>query len=342
MSEPFEEMKRFLKNSQRDTVKKRLKEVVLTAGGRTLGVNGLEFLQKLMATFEGEELPVTKAYLVGGFATYLMNTKYRYNDYDIAMPVELKNPSDMMEEQTFTKILNSVKELIRRSLQESDSQDCEGTSDQYENLVDQFITKKFRFNKLDGSTDSWSLLSLKAANGIDLELKFILSLARKYEFITDSVEVDLMPLLNETGGPMPFRLLCEGDINQNLKIVRKLKIKTFHPEKISGGGLLKYCRLKSEGCKYYHEKINEATIIPPMARGFFARYGNDVEMIRKGILNYIAEHFKTVNYDAKMKFLDEIKMACNSIEVPNNQHSLRSAVFEIIEELKSQETGASS
>ncbi|EGT31229.1 hypothetical protein CAEBREN_15462 [Caenorhabditis brenneri] len=63
-------------------------------------------------------------------------------------------------------------------------------------------------------TDKVEVALFMTTAGINLELKFILSIARKYELVTDPLEVDLMPLLNKTGEPMAYRLLCDGDTKQ--------------------------------------------------------------------------------------------------------------------------------
>ncbi|KAL1780631.1 hypothetical protein HispidOSU_009276 [Sigmodon hispidus] len=79
--------------------------------------------------------------------------------------------------------------------------------------------------------DRWSLISLSNKSGKNLELKFVHSMRRQYEFSVDSFQIILDSLL----------------LFGHLEHLQHRVTATRSPEEICGGGLLKYCHLLVQG-----------------------------------------------------------------------------------------------
>ncbi len=111
--------------------------------------------------------------------------------------------------------------------------------------------------KVCNDSDRWSLISLSNNRGKNVELKFVDSLRRQFEFSVDSFQIRLDSLLlfyecsehpmAATFHPTILGESVYGDFPTALDHLRKRLICTRSPEEIRGGGLLKYCHLLVRG-----------------------------------------------------------------------------------------------
>ncbi|CAG06004.1 unnamed protein product, partial [Tetraodon nigroviridis] len=111
--------------------------------------------------------------------------------------------------------------------------------------------------KVCTETDRWSLISLSNNTGKNVELKFVDSLRRQFEFSVDSFQIRLDSLLlfdrcsrtamSEAFHPTVLGESMYGDFQEALGHLVTRTIATRSPEEIRGGGLLKYCHLLVRG-----------------------------------------------------------------------------------------------
>ncbi|WP_227636429.1 terminal nucleotidyltransferase, partial [Klebsiella pneumoniae] len=104
--------------------------------------------------------------------------------------------------------------------------------------------------KVNTEQDRWSLISLSNNNGRNVELKFVDSIRRQFEFSVDSFQIVLDSMLSyyelaQTPMSQAFHPTVSGesvygDFSMALSHLRNKLIATKRPEEIRGGGLLKY------------------------------------------------------------------------------------------------------
>ncbi|XP_045494021.1 terminal nucleotidyltransferase 5C isoform X1 [Colias croceus] len=122
-------------------------------------------------------------------------------------------------------------------------------------LKEAYVSKMVRVNS-DG--DRWSLISLGNSRGHkSVELKFVDTMRRQFEFSVDSFQIALDSLLafhecaqlpiGENFYPTVVGESVYGDFHEALWHLSEKLIATRQPEEIRGGGLLKYCALLAKG-----------------------------------------------------------------------------------------------
>ncbi|XP_013184534.2 terminal nucleotidyltransferase 5C isoform X2 [Amyelois transitella] len=122
-------------------------------------------------------------------------------------------------------------------------------------MKEAYVSKMVRVNS-DG--DRWSLISLGNSRGVkSVELKFVDTMRRQFEFSVDSFQIALDSLLafhecaqlpiGENFYPTVVGESVYGDFHEALLHLAEKLIATRQPEEIRGGGLLKYCALLAKG-----------------------------------------------------------------------------------------------
>ncbi|CAL2051192.1 unnamed protein product [Caenorhabditis brenneri] len=212
-------------------------------GGKILTIHSLVwFFGEIIAGFRRKRIPVTHVYLVGGAASFIANGHNLYNDIDVVFKIGGGNVPD---ERVEKKILDSVKDVVfnvlRYVMRKAKLHHFNDA------LRDSFIAKKSLVFDAN-SQDSWSLIAFNNVKGDNLEIKTSIRMRREFQFASDSLQIDLMPMINRTAGPV--RMISSfGNVHQTLTILKEKRIETWNPEEIIGGGLYKYCLLKSTGFK---------------------------------------------------------------------------------------------
>ncbi|KPP66887.1 protein FAM46A-like [Scleropages formosus] len=153
--------------------------------------------------------------------------------------------------------------------------------------------------KVCNDSDRWSLISLSNNRGKNVELKFVDSLRRQFEFSVDSFQIQLDSLLlfhecsayamSETLHPTVVGESMYGDFNAALEHLRHKVICTRSPEEIRGGGLLKYCHLLVRG--FRPTSASEMKSLQRyMCSRFFIDFPDIGEQQRK-LESYLQNHF---------------------------------------------------
>ena len=147
--------------------------------------------------------------------------------------------------------------------------------------------------------DRWSLISLSNNRGRNIELKFVDTMRRQFEFSVDSFQIILDSLLlfygcsqmamSENFSPTVVAESVYGDFQEALYHLHKKLIATRNPEEIRGGGLLKYCNLLVRDYKpATPDKIKHLERY--MCSRFFIDFG-DINQQRAKLESYLANHF---------------------------------------------------
>lgn len=145
--------------------------------------------------------------------------------------------------QVKTAVLSSLFELLPDGVSRKRISTC--------SLKEAYVSKMVKVNN-DG--DRWSLIALGNSRGHkNVELKFVDTMRRQFEFSVDSFQIVLDSLLlfydcaklpiSENFYPTVIGESVYGDFQEALYHLQKKLISTRNPEEIRGGGLLKYCNL---------------------------------------------------------------------------------------------------
>lgn len=223
-----------------------------------------------------EKIHINDVRLNGSAASYCLADevdklpKLLYHDLDIIFSVNLDSDYDLhvIKEE----VLNSLLDFFPQETQ-TERISCY--------MLEEFYVKKMV--KVSTTSDRWSLLSLGDEKGKNIDLKFVHSMKRQYEFSVDSFQIILDPLLsfdeatNEHKSPVKVDAdffpsvqvtSLYGEYTIALNHLNNRLICTKKPEEIRGGGLLKYCYLQVNGYQPANLEVME-THEPYMCCRFF-------------------------------------------------------------------------
>ncbi|KAF3694529.1 putative nucleotidyltransferase FAM46C [Channa argus] len=165
---------------------------------------------------------------------------WSYKDLDVIFRVDLQHETE------FRRIKEVVLGTLLDFLPEGVNKDKITPMTLKEAYVQKLV-------KVNTEQDRWSLISLSNNNGRNVELKFVDSIRRQFEFSVDSFQILLNPMLHfyelaqkpmsQDFHPTVSGESMYGDFNMALTHLKKKLIDTKRPEEIRGGGLLKYCNL---------------------------------------------------------------------------------------------------
>ncbi|XP_020379341.1 terminal nucleotidyltransferase 5C-like [Rhincodon typus] len=153
--------------------------------------------------------------------------------------------------------------------------------------------------KVSNDYDRWSLISLSNNSGKNVELKFVNSLRRQFEFSVDSFQIildSLLPLfccqeneMTEESHPTVIAESMYGNFEEAMGHLRYKLIATRNPEEIRGGGLLKYSNLLVREFKPASDTEIKG-LERYMCSRFFIDFPDVSEQQRK-IESYLRNHF---------------------------------------------------
>ncbi|KFV75147.1 Protein FAM46A, partial [Dryobates pubescens] len=209
-----------------------------------------------------------------------------YKDLDLIFGVDLKS------EDVFQLVKDVVMDCLLDFLPEGVNKDKITPMTLKEAYVQKLV-------KVCNESDRWSLISLSNNSGKNVELKFVDSLRRQFEFSVDSFQIILDSLLlfgecSETPMAESFHPTVTGesmygDFREAMEHLRGRVIATRSPEEIRGGGLLKYCNLLVRGFKPRSE-VEMKALQRYMCSRFFIDFPDIGEQQRK-LECYLQSHF---------------------------------------------------
>ncbi|KAM8776891.1 terminal nucleotidyltransferase 5D-like [Rhynchonycteris naso] len=226
--------------------------------------------------------------LNGSTASYILasHSGISYKDLDVIFGVELPNDQEFQV----------VKDAVLGCLFEFLPNGVEKEKITLKTMKEAYVQKMV---KVCNKHDRWSLISLSNNTGKNVELKFVNSLRRQFEFSVDSFQILLDPILDfysETNAkltqescPVVVAESMYGDFQEAMTHLQCKLISTRKPEEIRGGGLLKYSDLLTRDFKPACE-AEIKSLERYMCSRFFIDFPDVVEQQRK-IEAYLHNHF---------------------------------------------------
>ncbi|MCL4128584.1 UNVERIFIED_CONTAM: hypothetical protein GTU68_004758 [Idotea baltica] len=227
---------------------KRLNDVlqeVLPIHGRgnfpTLEIRLTDFVTLVRNKLEADSVAVKDIRINGGAASYILATdeEQAYNDLDLIFAVDLSTQRNF--DKVKTAVLDALLDFLPEGVSKKRMSSC--------SMKEGYVNKMVKVN----DSDKWSLISLSNNGGRNVELKFVDTMKRQFEFSVDSFQIVLDSLLlfyecaempiAENFYPTVVGESMFGDFSEALYHLQKKLIATMNPEQIRGGGLLKYCNL---------------------------------------------------------------------------------------------------
>jgi len=273
-----------------------------------------EFIKLLTNRLNQADFAITDCRLNGSAASYVLNDNHddnntstcnnrhngddsnkeeedddesaTYNDLDLIFHVRLETSAD------FTLIKNAVLETLLNFLPSDVNKERISSVTMKEAYVKKMV-------KVTNKHDVWSLISLTNDEGRNIELKFVDTMKRQFEFSVDSFQIVLDSLLDfnaaipadvtpsSTLYPSVEAESVYGNIEEARYHLRNKLIATRNPEEIRGGGLLKYCNLLSREYCPVSPKIG--MMEKYMCSRFFIDF-KDVQTQQQKLENYLKSH----------------------------------------------------
>uniref|UniRef100_A0A8C9P8C1 polynucleotide adenylyltransferase n=1 Tax=Spermophilus dauricus TaxID=99837 RepID=A0A8C9P8C1_SPEDA len=226
--------------------------------------------------------------LNGSTASYILasHNGIIYKDLDIIFGVEL--PSDQEFQVVKDSVLGCLLDFLPKGVKKEKIT--------LKTMKEAYVQKMV---KVCNKPDSWSLISLSNNTGKNVELKFVNSLRRQFEFSVDSFQILLDPMLDFYSNksaklvkefyPVVVAESMYGDFQEAMIHLKYKLISTRKPEEIRGGGLLKYSNLLVRDFKPACE-AEIKTLERYMCSRFFIDFP-DVGEQQKKIESYLHNHF---------------------------------------------------
>ncbi|XP_052870903.1 terminal nucleotidyltransferase 5C [Anopheles cruzii] len=240
-------------------------------------------------TSGGAGMTVKDIRVNGGLASHVLASEPQpYNDLDLIFAVDFSMSRSY--DRVKSAVLSSLLDLMPEGVVKRKITQC--------SLKEAYVGKMVKVNS-DG--DRWSLISLGNSSGHkNVELKFVDTMRRQFEFSVDSFQIVLdsllmfydcaeMPMITENFYPSVVGESVYGDFQEALYHLQKKLISTRQPEEIRGGGLLKYCNLLVRNYMPVDtQKIK--TLERYMCSRFFIDFPDIVQQ-RSKLESYLKNHF---------------------------------------------------
>uniref|UniRef100_A0A673HX47 polynucleotide adenylyltransferase n=1 Tax=Sinocyclocheilus rhinocerous TaxID=307959 RepID=A0A673HX47_9TELE len=291
MSSDYDRRFHKLTQEQVDTLDQVLTEVIPIHGRGnfpTLEIKPKDIIHVVRDRLILKKIKVRDVRLNGSTASHVLvkENGTSYKDLDIIFGVELPKPEDFQ----------IIKEVVLGCLLDFLPKGVNKDKITALTMKEAYVQKMV---KVFTEHDRWSLISLSNNSGKNVELKFVNSLRRQFEFSVDSFQIILDSMLQSYLDPIRpskelpcITVLAEsmyGDFKQAMDHLRYRLIATRNPEEIRGGGLLKYSNLLVRDFKPACE-TEIKTLERYMCSRFFIDFPDVNEQQRK-IESYLRNHF---------------------------------------------------
>ncbi|KAM6251910.1 terminal nucleotidyltransferase 5D isoform 1-T2 [Spheniscus humboldti] len=254
----------------------------------TLDVKPKDIIHVVKEQLIEKQIDVRDIRLNGSTASHILvkQNGTSYKDLDIIFGVEL--PSELEFQVVKEAVLNCLLDFLPKCVNKEKIT--------AQTMRDAYVQKMV---KVSTDHDRWSLISLSNNSGKNVELKFVNSLRRQFEFSVDSFQIILDSILNvyratdckltEDSHPTVIAESMYGDFNEAMDHLKYKLISTRSPEEIRGGGLLKYSNLLVRDFKPADE-AEIKSLERYMCSRFFIDFPDVAEQQRK-IESYLRNHF---------------------------------------------------
>ncbi|KAM6954161.1 terminal nucleotidyltransferase 5A-like [Aplochiton taeniatus] len=285
----------------------------------TLEMKPRDIVNVVRCRMEEKRIHVREVRLNGSAASHVLHedSGLGWKDLDLIFCADLKGELEFQ----------MVKDIVLESLLDFLPEGVNKEKITPVTLKDAYVQKMV---KVCNDSDRWSLISLSNNRGKNVELKFVDSLRRQFEFSVDSFQIRLDSLLlfydcsehpmAATFHPTIVGESVYGDFAAALDHLRKRLICTRNPEEIRGGGLLKYCHLLVRGFRAASEE--EMRLLQRyMCSRFFIDFPEVGEQRRK-LESYLQNHFVGLE-DRKYDYLATLQTVVHESTVCLMGHEWR-------------------
>uniref|UniRef100_A0A8D0BVG8 polynucleotide adenylyltransferase n=1 Tax=Salvator merianae TaxID=96440 RepID=A0A8D0BVG8_SALMN len=254
----------------------------------TLEVKPKDIIQVVKEQLVKKRILVRDIRLNGSTASHILvkQNGTSYKDLDIIFGVEL--PSEKEFQIVKESVLNCLLDFLPKCVNKEKIT--------AQTMKDAYVQKMV---KVSTDHDRWSLISLSNNSGKNVELKFVTSLRRQFEFSVDSFQIILDSVLEvysdsdrKLSENADLSVIAEsmyGDFDEAMDHLKYKLIATRNPEEIRGGGLLKYCNLLVRDFKPA-DKAEIKSLERYMCSRFFIDFPDVAEQQRK-VESYLRNHF---------------------------------------------------
>lgn len=254
----------------------------------TLEVKPKDIISAVKEQLIEKQIAVRDIRLNGSTASHILvkQNGTSYKDLDIIFGVEL--PSEKEFQVVKEAVLNCLLDFLPKCVNKEKIT--------AQTMKDAYVQKMV---KVSTDHDRWSLISLSNNSGKNVELKFVNSLRRQFEFSVDSFQIildSILAIYSDADGKLSedchLPVIAEsmyGDFSEAMDHLKYKLIATRNPEEIRGGGLLKYSNLLVRDFK----PANEAEIKSLeryMCSRFFIDFPDVADQQQK-IESYLRNHF---------------------------------------------------
>ncbi|KAL8181047.1 UNVERIFIED_CONTAM: Terminal nucleotidyltransferase 5D [Gekko kuhli] len=254
----------------------------------TLEVKPKDIIHVVKEQLTKKQIAIRDIRLNGSTASHILAKQNgtSYKDLDIIFGVEL--PSEQEFQVVKEAVLNCLLDFLPKCVNKEKIT--------AQTMKDAYVQKMV---KVSTDHDRWSLISLSNNSGKNVELKFVNSLRRQFEFSVDSFQIILDSMLNfysevdsKLSEDSSLSVVAEsmyGDFKEAMDHLKYKLIATRNPEEIRGGGLLKYSNLLVRDFKPADE-AEIKSLERYMCSRFFIDFPDVAEQQRK-IESYLRNHF---------------------------------------------------
>lgn len=288
----------------------------------TLEMKPRDIVKAVRCRMEERQIHVREVRLNGSAASHVLHedSGLGYKDLDLIFCADLKGEEEFQ----------TVKDIVLDSLLDFLPEGVNKEKITPLTLKEAYVQKMV---KVCNDSDRWSLISLSNNSGKNVELKFVDSLRRQFEFSVDSFQIHLDSLLlfyecsenpmAEAFHPSIVGESVYGDFTVALDHLQRKLICTRNPEEIRGGGLLKYCHLLVRDFRAASE--SEMKFLERyMCSRFFIDFSDVAEQRRK-LESYLQNHFVGLE-DRKYEYLTTLYSVVNESTVCLMGHERRQAL----------------
>ncbi|XP_048870956.1 terminal nucleotidyltransferase 5C [Brienomyrus brachyistius] len=254
----------------------------------TLEVRLKDIVQIVRNRLEQKGIVVRDVRLNGSTASHVLvqDNGWSYKDLDLIFRVDLPNEAEfqLIRDVVLGTLLDFLPDGVNK-----------------EKITPMTLKEAYvqKLVKVYTDLDRWSLISLSNNEGRNVELKFVDSIRRQFEFSVDSFQIVLDSVLSYydlSENPMSQHFhptvvgeSMYGNFAVALDHLKNKLIATKRPEEIRGGGLLKYCHLLVRGFQPTDQEEFKA-LERYMCSRFFIDFPDIVEQQRK-LESYLQSHF---------------------------------------------------
>jgi len=208
-------------------------------------------------------------------------------------------------------------------------------------LLSAYVNKLIKINN---DHDKWSLVSLSNNKGRNLELKFVESMRRQFEFSVDSFQIILNSYIQFASlsdvriSPSFFPAVqaesVYGSFENARQHLQNRFIVTRSPEEIRGGGLLRYCNLLTRNFTV-RDTDDTSRLQSLMCSRFFIDFP-DIESQTRKINSYLTNHFNSDDeLELRFNFLLSLQSVVDDSTICLMSHE-RKQVLDLIVDLAKQ------